>query len=114
MNEAFVTYMLAEVLQLELNQLHVFEWSQIGRAQLQLAEVLAAVRSYKALQTSRQTRNLKIHGPNGTELGTLTVSSSILTALGRPLHADPQCIQRLTILASCLVQQCWETWVETL
>jgi hypothetical protein len=70
MNEGFFRYMASSTLQLELNQLLLSEWTEIGRASLQLFEVLKAV---KRDPSGRHTRTLNIFGPGGTDLGKVKV-----------------------------------------
>jgi hypothetical protein len=72
MDATFLRYMAATVLRLELNQVVGYNWSEIGRAHLQLAEVKEDLRLETAGAMPRR-RNLKVIGPGGTNLGTLTV-----------------------------------------
>eukprot|EP00892_Ulva_mutabilis_P010113 jgi/Ulvmu1/7474/UM037_0017.1 len=71
MSEAFFRYMATSTLKLELNQLLSADWAQIGRATLQLSEVLQACQQGSA--PDQHVRNLRIHGPGGTSLGTVRV-----------------------------------------
>lgn len=75
MNEAFFRYMASSTLKLELNQLLLSEWTEIGRASLSLAEVLNAA---KPNSTDTHRRTLRVFGPGSVDLGKIKVFLSML------------------------------------
>jgi hypothetical protein len=83
MDATFLRYLSATVLRLELNQVIGFNWSEIGRAQLQLAEVKEDLR-LETFGARPRRRNLNVVGSAGVPLGTVTVRclnhSTLITA----------------------------------
>ena len=70
MNEAFFRYMASSTLKLELNQLLLSEWTEIGRASLSLVEVL---NSSKHKSSDVHQRTLRVFGPGSVDLGKIRV-----------------------------------------
>lgn len=75
MNEAFFRYMASANLKLELNQLLLSEWTEIGRASLSLAEVL---NSANKTSSDIHRRTLRVFGPGSVDLGKIKVILSVL------------------------------------
>jgi hypothetical protein len=80
MNEAFFRYMASSTLKLELNQLLLSEWTEIGRASQSLAEVLKSAKN--ACDIHRRT--LRVFGPGSVDLGKLKVSCICAATSPRP------------------------------
>jgi hypothetical protein len=72
MDASFFRYLSATVLPLEVNQVYGFDWAEIGRASLSLPEAKAEMR-LDTLGARPRRRNLRVSGPGGTDLGTITV-----------------------------------------
>ena len=93
MSEALFRYMATSTLKLELNQLLSSDWAQVGRATLPLAEVLKACQQASA--PDQHVRNLRIHGPGGTSMGTVRVRgrapSRLVSSLAPAAIARQRC-----------------------
>jgi hypothetical protein len=84
MNESFFRYMASSALKLELNQLLLSEWTEIGRASLSLADVL---NSAKNASSEFHRRTLRVFGPGSVDLGKIKVTTNLLHELCRDLIA---------------------------
>ena len=70
MDFTFLKYFATSALQLELNQAHGFEFTEIGRSQLQLATVRQDLETTPNVPVRR---SLKIHGAADRLIGEVTV-----------------------------------------
>jgi hypothetical protein len=68
-----------------VNQVYGFDWAEIGRAALSLAEARAEMR-LDALGGRPRRRNLRVSGPGGTDLGTITVRNYLWTRTETSWH----------------------------
>lgn len=75
MDPCFFRYLSSTFLALEVNQVYGFDWAEIGRASLPLPELKREMRLDTRGVRPRQ-RNLRVSGPGGSELGTLTVRTA--------------------------------------
>ena len=64
MSASFVRYLTSATLRLELNQVVGLQWSEVGRAQLALADVKEDLR-LEVLGARPRTRQLEVIGSSG-------------------------------------------------